>query len=582
MLRLYSRITTLLAVFMLISGLNSTVALVQAVASADVGSSHEEQPVDALNSVDSRIESGSASMEASPSRGDEVDSPDEGGAGGAGDASEDTSESQELSFEEHLKQFREEEKAKQGNAQKVFSDTVAEPYSGESRSVYVVPITEVINKANYFILKRSIKEAIANNVDTLLLDIDTPGGSLGYCLEMMQALDNFEGQTIAFVNPDAISAGAFISMVTDEIYFAPAGTMGAAAVITGDGSEVPETMLNKIMSYMNAKMRAYTHDHPYRADVMRAMSEPDAEVEIEGRVIKREEDRLLTVTAFDAVELYGEPARPLLARGIAKDVEAVLDDLYGQGNYTITHFEISWAENAAKFFEQVMPVVLTLGVLLLLVELKTPSFGLIGGLGIGMIIIAILSNYVAGLAGLELVVLLLIGFALIVADIFLLPGTFVFGFIGISLILFTITWSMVDAWPRNSGGLPTFDYKDLLDAFTTVALSSLVSVAIFAAIIRFLPGSPMFKRFVLTASSASPDAVTAGGGSALSGASTLPDVGSRGVVTKALHPAGEVEVGGLRYNATVANGLLDKGERITVIGYRNFAILVDRDNAHST
>lgn len=453
-----------------------------------------------------------------------------------------------------------------------------EPYDGEPRSVYIVPITEVINKANYFILKRSIKEAIANDVDTILLNIDTPGGSLGYCLEMMQALDNFEGQTIAYVNPDAISAGAFISMVTDEIYFHPSGAMGAAAVISGDGGDIPETLLNKIMSYLDAKMRAYTEEHPYRADVMRAMSEPDAEVEIEGEMLKAKEDRLLTVTATEATKLYGDPLKPLLARGIAKDTDELLDNLYGAGKYTVKDFEISWAENAAKFFETVMPVVLSIGVLMLLIEIKTPSFGLIGGLGIALIAAAILSNYIAGLAGKELVVLLVLGFLLMIVDLFLFPGTFFMGILGMLLILFAITWSMVDAWPKDGGGIPRFEIQSLMNSATTVVLAFMVAIGVFLAVMKYLPGNPIFRRFVHSGTSASPDVVASGGGSTVSGATSLPDIGSKGIVTKPLHPGGEVEVDGQRYSATVASGMLDKGERIVVSGYRNFAILVDKDD----
>jgi membrane-bound serine protease (ClpP class) len=83
--------------------------------------------------------------------------------------------------------------------------------------VYRVPITQAISKPNLFILRRAIKQAIERGVQVLVLDMDTPGGRLDVTLDMMELLSRFEGETITYVNKDAISAGAYISMATDSI-----------------------------------------------------------------------------------------------------------------------------------------------------------------------------------------------------------------------------------------------------------------------------------------------------------------------------------------------------------------------------
>ena len=70
--------------------------------------------------------------------------------------------------------------------------------------------------------------------------------------------------------------------------------------------------------------------------------------------------------------------------------------------------------------------------------------------------------------------------------------------------------------------------------------------------------------------------MTAGGGSSLSGEDTLPDVGEVGVAATDLHPAGEVEIKGTRYQATLGLGSLNRGNSIKVVGRRNFALLVDK------
>jgi membrane-bound serine protease (ClpP class) len=74
-------------------------------------------------------------------------------------------------------------------------------------SVVVIPINEAIDKANLFILRRALKQAISDQVDCVVLDMDTPGGRLDVTLEMMEMLARFEGETATYVNVDAISAG---------------------------------------------------------------------------------------------------------------------------------------------------------------------------------------------------------------------------------------------------------------------------------------------------------------------------------------------------------------------------------------
>ena len=266
--------------------------------------------------------------------------------------------------------------------------------------VYRVPITEAISKPNLFILRRSIKQAIEMGVQVIMLDMDTPGGRLDVTLDMMEILDRFEGETLTYVNRDAISAGAYISMATDSIYFAPDGVMGAAAVVAGGGQEIDESMKAKINSYLLARMRSYTEEFPYRAEVIRAMADMDYELKIDDEVLKPAGE-LLSLTASEAVALYGDPARPLLADGIAETLEAALAARYGEGVAVMETFEISWSEEAAKYLDSIAPILLGLGLLLLFVEFKTPGFGMFGIGGLVLVAIVFASNYLAGLAGFE-------------------------------------------------------------------------------------------------------------------------------------------------------------------------------------
>ena len=308
------------------------------------------------------------------------------------------------------------------------------PADNELPSVYVIPIMDALNQANLFILRRGLKEAIENNVEVVVLEMDTPGGGLLITLEMMEMLDRFEGTTITFVNEDAISAGSLIAVSTDAIYMAPRGKIGATGIIMAGGQDVPETALMKMESYVNATVRSLNEDAPWRADVFKAMMESDFQAEVEGELIG-EEDGFLTLTATEAVREVGEPPRPLFAEGIYESVEKLLDARFGEGEYQIKSFEVTYSEKIAKWMSGFAPALLGLGLLLLFFEFKTPGFGIFGIGGIELIAVFFISQHIAGLAGNEVFLFFALGILLVLVELLFFTGTQVYALNGNGLIL---------------------------------------------------------------------------------------------------------------------------------------------------
>ena len=239
--------------------------------------------------------------------------------------------------------------------------------------VYVIPINEAINQPNLFVLRRGLKEAIRKKADMVLLDMDTPGGRLDICLEMMEMLDYFEGATATYINPDAISAGAFIASACDKIYFSPKGKIGAAAVIQGTGEDVPDTARMKIESYLLANIRVLSEGYRYRTEVVRAMFDSEYELIIDEEIIKPKGE-LLTLTANQAVQEYGEPAVPLLGDGIAPSIEVLLNQEFGVDGYRLERYEMTYSEEWAKWLANITPILLGVGMLLLFIEFKKSSY----------------------------------------------------------------------------------------------------------------------------------------------------------------------------------------------------------------
>jgi len=242
------------------------------------------------------------------------------------------------------------------------------------KRVVIIPLqTEVAGPALY-LLRRGLKEAIAEHADVVVLDLKTPGGAIDTTFSIMEALGKFPGLTIAYVDNEAMSAGAFIAATTDEIWFAPDGVIGAAAPVTSTGQDVDATMKLKLTSYLKARMRAVSEGRGYRGEVISAMIDADSVLEIDGQVLK-DKGGLLSLTAPEAMKKYGHPARPLLGAGIARDTADLLAQKFGAGGTVVTRLEATWSERLAFFLNGLAPVLLGLGVAALFIEFKTPGLG---------------------------------------------------------------------------------------------------------------------------------------------------------------------------------------------------------------
>jgi len=284
---------------------------------------------------------------------------------------------------------------------------------------------------------------------------------------------------------------------------------------------------------------------------------------------------LLSLTASEAVETYGDPPESLLAQGIAEDVDSVLQAAYGAGGYEIKNFEITWSEEFAQVMQSIIPLLMGAGMLLLFIEFKTPNFGIMGGLGIALIVIVFLSNYVAGLAGYEAILLFVLGLLLLAVELFLLPGTLIFAFLGIASILVSLVWSLADFWPNQEGFGFVVDWDSLLDAGTMVVLSSAGAFVALILLWKTLPVRWLESKLMMPEQSPNPSAVVMGGAIRSRAGDSLPDQGSTGVVETDLHPIGKVEIDGKYYEASAAVGSIDRGTTIRVVGYRSYSLLVD-------
>ncbi len=427
------------------------------------------------------------------------------------------------------------------------------------QKVYRVKIDGQISSPQVYIVKRAIRVANADGAKILMLDLDTPGGDLDSTVKIMEALGNFKGLTICHVNPNAISAGSFIASACSEIYFAPGGIMGAAEAVNSAGADIDDSMRRKIASFIGAKVRSLNSENHRRSDIQRAMYDPDFELKIGGKTLKKKGE-LLSLTAKEAAEIVG--GKPLLSNGTAKDAAEILK-AKSLENPEITDVEITWSETAAKYISAISPILIGLGFLLVFIDVKSGGFGLLSGIGACALLIVFVGANICGAAGHEGIIFFILGAALVAVEIFVFPGLFFPALIGAALIVGSLAWALGDIWPERG-----FEYN--LDGFLgglfEVAAGIAVSAAAIAAIWKFLPSSSFAQKLVLNKTEEKQET------------SEPVKKGDVGIAVSALMPSGRIDVGGKIVEATSAFSHIPSGAKVEVVGKKDFNFLVKEVN----
>jgi membrane-bound serine protease (ClpP class) len=414
--------------------------------------------------------------------------------------------------------------------------------------VYRVPVDGVIELGLAPFIERSLAEARAANAVAVILDIDTPGGRVDAAQRIVKSLQNADLPTYALVNPHAFSAGAMIALATDRVYMRPGSVIGAATPVTGEGQTAPE----KIVSAMRAEMRSLAERRGLDPRIAEAMV--DESIAIEG---VSEAGKLLTLTAVEAERIgYAE---------MVDDFDALLERV-GIISDRVVDTRPNWAEGVVRFITNplVAPFLLSLGFLGLIIEIKTPTFGLAGIAGGTALALFFGGHYLVGLAGWEELILLSVGLVLLGIEIFVVPGFGVFGILGIGGILASIYLSML-------GSMSTL--VDYTNAAMVLSASMLIVLVSGWAILRTLPKNVRLYRSGILLGE-----VTGRETGYLSSAVRGELVGRKGVAVTDLRPAGVGRFDDERIDIVAQEGWLTAGTPIEIVrseGYRHVVRAVE-------
>ena len=444
-------------------------------------------------------------------------------------------------------------------------------FAAPPSKVVVVPIHGEISDAQFFFMRRALKEAEREQAAAFILDMDTYGGSLSSSVKIHDALFKSSIPTYTYINPNAGSAGALIALCTQKIYMAPVSAIGAAAPVLAGGQDLPSTIADKTVSYFSGYFRSAAERNGYNPEIAEAFIQKDKEVKI-GEKVVHPKGTLLTLSAQEATQQIN--GKPLLAAGIAKSIDDLLAKAGLPGTEIIT-VQPTGFEQLALWITLLSPLFLIGGIVLAYIEIKLQSFGLAGVLSIACFAIFFAGHYIAGLAGWEVAILFIVGLALLLSELLVHPGTILPGVTGAMLILGALLWTMVDRYP-NQPLIPTTEM--LLYPALNLGIAVVLAGIVISMIAKYLPQIPFFSWMVLgSAIAKGPSFVTASANGAAGPGRTRGSIraGDTGVASSILRPTGNAHFGETVLDVVTRGEFVEAGAKLKVLAVEGARIIVE-------
>ncbi|MDN5201407.1 NfeD family protein [Fulvivirgaceae bacterium BMA10] len=425
------------------------------------------------------------------------------------------------------------------------------PESDTVDKVLLMHIQQTIDPRINRYVNLGLKEADNEEVDYIVIEMDTYGGALTDADDIRTMLLNYEKPIFVFINKDAASAGALISIACDSIYMAPGSSIGAATVVTQDGQAAPD----KYQSYMRSIMRSTAEAKGRDPQIAEAMV--DENLEVPGI---SEEGQVITFSTSEAIE-HG------FCEAEVNSIEDVLD-LNNIKNYEIIEFKLGATEKIISFF--LNPFIS--GILILIIiggiyfELQTPGVGFPLIASIVAMALYFTPYYLNGLAENWEIAIFFVGIALIILEIFVIPG---FGVAGISGIICTVG-SLVLAMLNND----IFDFSFVRPGEIFLALTTTLAGFSGAFIVMFIGGVKLtqtraFKRIALQDTQDSSEGFT-------SNFKEEAFTGKTGIAYTVLRPSGKIMIGEEIYDAYTRGNYINKGEKVIVISDEGTSLKVKK------
>jgi membrane-bound serine protease (ClpP class) len=539
------------------------------------------------------------------------------------------------------------------------SAPIAAPASRQADVVAVITIEGPITQVTETSLRRRLKEAERLGANAAVIEINTPGGDAFATLRMCSEIKNGPiANTVAWINPDAYSAGAYLALACDEIVTAPYASMGDAAPVQGmpglGMQSMGETERQKILAPFLAEVINSARRQGYDEKIVQGFVALGVELwlvedertgkryfidESEWRVLfDRDPPRisprfgsgstggartqsadgapsnsantavkgLAPETASAVQDNLEEPSlRPQFSAadagnfrlieyttdgttllvfkpedleryGLSSGVVRTREDLKAFfGAKELVQLDQSWSEHLVSFLSQlwVKGVLVAIFLIAIFTEMVAPGVGVPGAIAGAALLALLAPPLLIGAAGWWTVAAVFAGLGLIAIELFVIPGTTVFGITGVLALLAGLVGSFV-----NPGAGAVGD--QVVHGVAITLLAVFVAGVGMYFIGRVYGSIPVLNRLVLTNVNEREDE-GAGMLTAMAREPVADDPNARvkrgdvGVATTPLRPAGTAEFHDELIDVVSETGFADRGQRVRVLSVSRYRVAVE-------
>ncbi|MBL7857756.1 MAG: nodulation protein NfeD [Cyclobacteriaceae bacterium] len=410
----------------------------------------------------------------------------------------------------------------------------------QKTNVMVMEIKNEIDPRMKRYVDLAFDHATKIKADIVIIEMDTYGGVLTDAKEIVDKIMHFDKPVWVFINSDAASAGALISIGCDSIYMSPGASIGAATVVDASGQKAPD----KYQSYMRSIMRSTAEENGRDPRIAEGMV--DERIVIDSL---KEEGTIITFSTSEAIK-YG------YCEAKVESIEEILKRNKIE-SYDLTTFQLSSTDKVVAFF--LNPFLS--GILILIIiggiyfELQTPGVGFPGAAALAALILYLVPYYLNGLADNWEIIALFIGLILIAVEVFVIPGFGIAGVTGITLTIGSLILIMINN--------DAFDFEFVRMNDILMATAATFTGILGGVVLLFVGGSRLldskyFKRIALTDTQQHSDGYTAN-------FFKESMIGKKGTAYTVLRPSGKIIIEEQLYDAFTRGEYIEAGKAIEVV-----------------
>lgn len=434
------------------------------------------------------------------------------------------------------------------------------------KTVYRIDIKEEIGPKVWRSVQKSFEDG--RDADYFIIDMNTYGGMVIYADSLRSRILKEEKPVWVFINNNAASAGALISIACDKIYMKKGASIGAATVVNQSGEAMPD----KYQSYMRAMIRstaeAQGKDTIYEngQKIVKWKREPKiAEAMVDERIYIEnisDSNRVVTFTPSEAIK-YG------YCDGVRESINDVIEK-EGIKNYELKNYTPTTLDKIIGLL--INPVLRSILIMIIIggiyFELQTPGIGFPIFAACIACVLYFFPLYIEGLASNWELVLFILGIILLCLEIFVIPGFGLSGILGIISILISLVSAGI--------GILNFEFIEqslmyIIKSLLLVITSFILAIFLSIYLTRKFVGSSNLPFALRTQTSVDDGFVSVD-------MAAKSEIGKIGIAHTDLRPSGKVDINGEIYDAQSNFGnYIAKGSKIIVKKYRSGQLYVSKD-----